>query len=164
LAGQRNSYPAELIKREVIAKSRHALVVYGDMHFLRKKLYWPLSDQAEAERRFNIPVGTIVALLESSGIKVFSIRTVPNDPLISIQPDVASWETFSLTMVKDTVLGLEPLESFLTPGKWSIGFKDDKGQTHMEEVRPDPERSGLMQEQFDAILTLGPASSLEFSR
>jgi hypothetical protein len=30
---QRDTYPADLIQREVIAKHRHALVIYGDMHF-----------------------------------------------------------------------------------------------------------------------------------
>jgi hypothetical protein len=35
---QRDSFPAELIRREVISKNRRALVVYGDMHLQRRNL------------------------------------------------------------------------------------------------------------------------------
>src|SRR5215475_4727989 len=36
---RRDSFPAELIRREVVAKHRHALVVFGGMHFQRKQIF-----------------------------------------------------------------------------------------------------------------------------
>src|SRR5262249_15990939 len=35
---QRDSHPADLVRREVLAKHRRALMIYGDMHFQRKNL------------------------------------------------------------------------------------------------------------------------------
>ena len=57
-------------------KGRRALIVYGDMHLVRRNTYWMMEDQAAAEARFAKPVDTIVALLEKSGARVFSIRTL----------------------------------------------------------------------------------------
>ena len=35
---QRDSYPADLIRREVVVRGRRALVVYGNLHFLRREI------------------------------------------------------------------------------------------------------------------------------
>src|SRR5690349_3038014 len=57
---RRDSHPAELIQREVLAKGRRALVVYGDGHF-----------QARSER----PGRSLVGILETAGTKVFTITS-----------------------------------------------------------------------------------------
>ena len=57
---QRDSHPAALIQREVLAKGRRALVVYGDGHF-----------QARSER----PGRSLVGILETGGTKVFSVTS-----------------------------------------------------------------------------------------
>ena len=75
LLRQRDSHPADLIRREVLAKNRHALVIYGDGHF-----------QAKTER----PALSMAALLEAAGARVFTITTTFAD-LPSFQPDVTSW-------------------------------------------------------------------------
>jgi len=38
ISSRRDAFPVELIQREVLAKQRRALVIYGDMHFARRPL------------------------------------------------------------------------------------------------------------------------------
>jgi len=164
LAMQRDSYPAGVIEREVIAKSRHALVIYGGMHFLRKNVYFAISDKKAAEKRYgDSQMKTIVALLESKGIKVFSIWGSANDFAQSIQPDVSSWEIPSFVYLKDNMIGLSPFTTFY-PHKVFLGYEDSEGKLRRENVGADPMRSGLMQDQFDALMTYGPTSSITFSK
>jgi erythromycin esterase-like protein len=64
-----DSFTADLILREVIAKKRKALTVYGGMHYLRRQAAPPpMPGQPVLP-----PPGTIVSLLEKAGVKVFSI-------------------------------------------------------------------------------------------
>jgi hypothetical protein len=54
----RDSFPADLIRREVLARHRRALVVFGAMHFQRKQLF--------SNYDMSSPIAqTIVSLLES---------------------------------------------------------------------------------------------------
>lgn len=160
---QRDSYPAELIESEVIGKSRRVLVIYGGMHFLRRQFYFQTSDPL-ADQLFNNPNElTIVSILESKGIKVFSIWADTNDELISLQANVSSWKIPSLALVKDTVLGLAPFGT-IRKEKGEYNFVDAEGQVHKGPMSVDPKRSGLIQEQFDAILVFGPRSSIKYSR
>jgi hypothetical protein len=101
---QRDSYPADLIRREVIVRGRRALVVYGNLHFLRKEILsnYDMSDwQAQ----------TIVSLLEASGHRVFVIFG-DGKGVETVQPDTASWPQFSVTLVKGTVLGAADFAAF----------------------------------------------------
>jgi hypothetical protein len=108
-----DTFPAELIEREVIAKKRKALIVYGDMHFLRR-MPPPMPGQ---------PAGTIVGLLETAGVKVFSIWTFTGlgADLPTLQPDIATWKKPSLTLIKDTPLGTAAFHLLLPQG---IGHDD----------------------------------------
>lgn len=64
--GMREIFPADLIRREVLAKERRALLVFGLMHFQRKN--------AAANFESDGPAASIVSLLEErGGPKVFSI-------------------------------------------------------------------------------------------
>ena len=63
---QRDSHPAELIRREVLAKGRRALVIYGDGHF-----------QARTER----PGRSLVGILETAAPSVFSVTSTYRRPL-----------------------------------------------------------------------------------
>jgi hypothetical protein len=96
---QRDSHPAALIQREVLARGRRALVVYGDGHF-----------QLRRER----PGRSLVGILEASGVRVFTITSTYAD-LTRYQPDVASWQRPALAMVKGTPLGAIPYEDFFGP-------------------------------------------------
>ena len=168
LFAERDSFPAAVIQREVLAKSRHALVVYGSLHLLRNRLYFQVPDANEEDRWLPYPTTmTLVEVLESEGARVFSIRAVADDEPISIQPDVGSWETPSLALISNTVLGLAPYTAYLHFGDAKgqlLQYVDSDGRTRQEIAMPDPERSGRLQDQFDAILTLGLRSNIEFDR
>lgn len=153
----RRRCPAEIIQREVLAKQRRALVVYGAMHFLRHNPYWQMKDQEEAERLFNTPPDTIVSLLESRGAKVYSIWSTSNADLAPLQPDVSSWRAPSLTAIHDTILGQASFRSYYP----HIAFRRHDGVD--EPISVDPIRSHVMQEQVDAVLYLGPPSELTWS-
>jgi len=147
-----DTFPAELIEREVIAKKRKALIVYGDMHFLRR-MPPPMPGQA---------VGTIVSLLENAGVKVFSVWTFTGlgAELPTLQPDIATWKKPSLTLIKNTPLGTAPFTFYYPKGSGMM-------------MRPGPDGpivvdlgeavGGVMQEQFDAVLYLGPKSEITYA-
>ena len=96
---RRDSHPAELIQREVLAKGRRALVVYGDGHF-----------QARSER----PGRSLVGILETSGTKVFAITSTFAD-LSTFQPDMAKWMLPGLARLQGTLIGQAPYEVFFGP-------------------------------------------------
>lgn len=153
-----DSIPAGIIEREVISKGRRALVIYGEMHSVRRNTYWMMEDKAAAEERYARPVGTIVALLERSGTKVFSIRTSSNN-LAELQPDIANWTPPKLALLAGTPLGQASF-LFYYPDDIHIRRPDNT----WEQVKADPKRSPLMQDQFDAVLYIGPKSSITYSK
>ncbi len=147
-----DSFPAELIEREVIAKKRKALIVYGDMHFLRR-VPPPMPGQ---------PAGTIVGLLETAGVKVFSIWTFTGfgAELPTLQPDIATWKKPSLTLIKDTPLGTAPFTFYYPKGS---GMTRRPGPNGPIMVDLGEAIGGVMQEQFDAVLYLGPKSEITYA-
>jgi hypothetical protein len=153
-----DSIPAGIIEREVISKGRRAFVIYGEMLSVRRNTYWMMEDKAAAEERYARPVETIVALLEKSGVKVFSIRTSMND-LASLQPDIANWTPPKLALIAGTPLGQASF-LFFYPDDIYIRRPDNT----WEQVKADPKRSPVMQDQFDAVLYIGPKSSVTYSK
>jgi hypothetical protein len=158
LGGGRDGFPVDVITREILAKGRRALLVYGDMHLLRKNLFWTFRNRKTAEKEAKRPVDTIVGLLEARGTKVFSIRTNTSTDLAVRQPDISSWRAPSLVVLRGTPLGQAPF-SFYYPHEAFISVGGPP-----ERVRVDPKRSPIMQDQFDAILYLGPPTSITWSR
>jgi Haem-binding uptake, Tiki superfamily, ChaN len=150
---------AELIRREVIEKGHTALLVFGSGHFARKPPYYSISNRKLAEFIFNDPDSvSTVAHLDAAGVNVFSICALSRDALAAVQPDVASWQTPALTIVKGTRLGVEPFATFAPKdGILTLPNADGNG-THQEPAVLDPERSGLMQEQYDAVLVIDPSA------
>ena len=146
-----DTFPAELIQREVIAKKRKALIVYGNMHYLRR-VPPPMPGQ---------PVGTIVGLLEKAGVKVFAIWTFTGlgAELPTLQPDIATWKKPSLTLIKDTPLGTAPFTFYYPKGS---GMTRRPGPNGPIMVDLGEAIGGVMQEQFDAVLYLGPKSEITY--
>jgi hypothetical protein len=144
---QRDSYPADLIRREVIVRQRRALVVYGNLHFLRKEILtnYDMSDwQAQ----------TIVSLLETSGHKVF-VLFADSDGTESVQPDTASWPPMSVTLVKGTVLGAADFAAFnAVKTRYVI-----RGVEKFDPISRDEWRTLRMEDQVDAILYVGRGST-----
>lgn len=123
----KDPHATELIRREVLAKQRRALIIYGDGHF-----------QGRSER----PPRSLVARLDADGTKTFLISSSFAD-LATLQRDVASWPVPSLAMIRGTPIGVKEYEFFYgasPPG--------------------DYWRSQRLEDQFDAILYLGPPSSM----
>jgi hypothetical protein len=86
---ERDNYPANLIRQEVLAKQRRALVIYGDGHLWR-----------------NNAGKNIVTLLESTGTtSVFAISTPTAANLVTVQADVASWPKPSIALLRGTLIG-----------------------------------------------------------
>jgi hypothetical protein len=140
----RDGYAAAVVRREVLAKGRRALLIYGDMHFLRK---WPFPVRNEGFR-------TLVTLLETgNAITAFSIWThTSGGDLTTLQRDISSWDTPALTVLRGTIVGAADF-GFFQPSGITV---DDKP------VRPMP---GLrMQDEFDAVLYLGRTSTITISR
>lgn len=129
---KRDSHPADLIQREVIAKGRRALVVYGDGHL-----------QARTER----PGRSLVAILESSGTRVFAITSTFAD-LTTFQPDVATWSMPGAAMLGGTLIGAAPYETFFGPPPPVDFFKANP----------------RIESHFDAVLVLGAPASLRLGR
>jgi hypothetical protein len=98
-AFQRDSHPAALIRREVLDRSRKALVIYGDGHF-----------QARRER----PGRSLVGILETNGARVFTITSTFAD-LARFDPAVAEWRAPALAMLQGTTIGAMRYEEFFGP-------------------------------------------------
>jgi hypothetical protein len=142
----RDSVPADLIRREVLAKGRRALVVYGGMHLQRKNLLANYESEGPAE--------TLVSRLESTtGTRAFSIWAATK--LETRQPDVASWRAPALTVVRGTVLGAADFADYYEHPVRRLAIKDGKPD-FANAVARDEWRRLRMDDQFDAVLYLGP--------
>jgi hypothetical protein len=123
----------DVIKRDVLSKSRRALVIYGDGHF-RRYSKWRGSGGTVHP--------TLLNRIEREGSRVFAVWTNTTVELERLQPDIASWVVPSLTIVRGTRLG-------------ALDFKYFAG------METDPPTK--MEEQYDAVLYLGPVSSITMS-
>jgi hypothetical protein len=140
----RDRSPAGIIQREVLAKNRRALVIYGDLHFNRKAVR-PAPGAPDGSNN-------IVDLIEGAGTKVFAVHTVTiRVDLRTLQPDVASWPKPSLSLLRGTVLGAADFTTYYP----AANLKDADGKP----LFPRP-----MEQQFDALLYLAPPSDITMSR
>ena len=153
----RDTFPAALIEREVLAKHRRALVVFGNMHFQRKQML------ANYETAGEGPLATVVSALELSGsrTRVFSIWTATDADLSDLQPDVSTWRIPSLAVLRGTVLGAADFSRYFPPdyspmASTRFAIRDEK----LVPIPRDEWRSLKMEDQFDAVLYLGPRSAI----
>jgi hypothetical protein len=129
---QRDRHAFEVIRKEVLAKGRRALVIYGDQHLIRKNSVIGAADEWAR--------GLIAQLERPEIAHVFTIHPETRTNLATLQPDAASWPVPSLALVHGTVLGASVFE-------------------------PGPQRRPVRtEEQFDAILYLGPLSAMTASQ
>lgn len=142
----RGRHAAKIIRREVLEKQRRALVIYGDGHLFRV----PMTE-------------TIVSLLEKSGAtRVFTIASPISMPaaanLQMLQDDIPSWRVPSLSILRGTALGAAPFTFYYPPPKM---IRDG---TPVEALLPDQWRSLRLEDQFDALLYLGPPSGIKLAQ
>jgi hypothetical protein len=85
----RDRHAAEVIRHEILAKQRRALLIFGDMHVTRRP-------------------ASIVGRLESdAGVRVFTIRNATRgsyESVLALQPDAPAWPVPSLAIAAGTVL------------------------------------------------------------
>jgi hypothetical protein len=91
---------------------------------------------------------SIVTILEGSGTKVFTIWTNAAMELASVQRDVQSWPVPSLAVIRGTTLGRTGLAAYLGPNAGGV----------------PPQWLAPMEDQFDAVLYLGPLSTMTLAR
>ena len=144
--GRPDSFPAELIRREVLAKGRRALIVYGGMHLQRH----------DFAHNYEPSEGIVEVLERNSPGLVFSIWTNTFTDLQTMQLSVSSWPVPSLTILNGTLLGVQ---DFAVYYPFSIYLKDKNGK-FVEQKATRPLR---MEKQFDAVLYLGLKSSITYS-
>jgi hypothetical protein len=145
---QRDTHAVDVIRREVLAKKRKALVVYGEMHFQRKNI--------STNYDMTNPVAHgIVSLLESGGVPVFSVWTTGGASLATLQPDVRSWPVPSLALTRGTPLGQEDFAAFSRSTLPRVRVRN--GQPDFKNPLTPAEYVELpMEQQFNAVLYLGP--------
>lgn len=141
---QRNdAASAAIIQREVLDRGRKGLVIFGDMHFLRR----PVGVPADAAARWP---GSIVSILESRGVPVFSIYTNSFLDLATVEPATAAWQTPRLARLAGTTLGRAAF----------VQYQPVSNLVGGQRVPVTPDQSPAMEEQFDAVLHLGPPSGM----
>jgi len=95
--GDRDESAVTIIKREVLAKGRRALVIYGGQHLIRKNTIIGASDPAAN--------GVVARLEKDPTIKVFTVLPETRRDLRSIEPGVVQWPVPSLVLLHGTRLG-----------------------------------------------------------
>jgi len=139
----RDSYPADLIRRQVLDRGRRALVVYGQGHLQRRQIlsnYDMSTWQAQ----------TIISLVaRDPAARLFTVWT------IGTLPDGAtSWPVPSLAAVKGTTLGASDFAAF-GGGLGNTRFAVRNGQ--LVPLPRDQWQSLKLEDQFDALLYLEPS-------
>ena len=139
----RDAYPAAVLQTEVIAKQRRALIVYGTAHLQRKNV----SSNFEMD---DWRSQTLVSLVERAGpTQVFTIVGAGAQ-------DVGGWPAPALARIAGTPLGaVDASEYFGQAGRFAV--RDGR-------LAPVPEgewRKLRADQQFDAVLYLGPAPAAE---
>jgi hypothetical protein len=151
---QRNDQAvAGIIRKESAAQGRRVLVIYGDLHLLRRPALLKPSGWQLRHRHVVSDEKSIVALLEEAGVRVFSIYTNTFADLTTLQSDVASWRQPAITMLTGTVLGSTPFGTYspsptMIDGRW---------------MTIDDAHSPSMEQQFDALLFVGPPSAIRYA-
>jgi hypothetical protein len=151
-AAERDTFAVDVIGREVLAKDRRVLVLAGDMRFQRRDIaYNYAEDQPQSQ-------GIVRLLAPSAG--VFNIWSNTAADLRTFQFDVASWPNPSLIVLRGTPFGAADFRDFYP-------FEVPRMTVRNGALVPVPAqqwRSLRMEEQFDALLYLGPPSEITYAQ
>ena len=147
-ANQRDTYPADLVRRQVLPHNRRALLVYANGHLKH------LENQSNYDMT-NWQAQTVVSNIEApGGAPVFVIRG--NGPLIRWQPDMASWAPMSVTRIRGTVLGAVDYEDIGGDGDQRYRVR---GEGDFVPIPRDQWIVRPTEDIVDAILDTGPNSN-----
>jgi hypothetical protein len=147
----RDSYAADLIRRQVLDRGRHALVIYGQGHLQRRGIVSNYDMSIWQSQ-------TVVSLLERDpAVRIFNVWTLL-DRNVELPEGVASWPVPSLATVRGTTLGEKDFETYSR----GFGFGNRFGVRNGQLVPLPREEWKMMrmEDQFDALLYLGPPPSM----
>ena len=154
----RDSYPADLIRRQVLDRGRRALLVYGQGHLQRRQIVSNYDMSMWQEQ-------TIVSLLDrDAGARIFNVWTLL-DRNAELPEGVTSWRVPSLAIMQGTTLGAADF------GRYFRGLGDGTrfavrnvgGAAATYQLVPlsrDEWKTMRMEDQFNALLYLGAPSSM----
>jgi hypothetical protein len=145
----RDSYPADLLKSQILAKNKKALIIYGTFHFFGQSSLKALVEQRYPGALFTVTPYT--GFNERSCSEAFE-RTVREWP-----------QTALATPVRDTVLQEKmraPGCHFLNPADFHFPGVTTEAQKAKEILEMEDQSSGVA---GDALLYLGPAAGLTHS-
>jgi hypothetical protein len=136
---QRDSSGAETTRREILARGRRALALYGAGHLQRR--------QQATNYKMDHPLAqTVISLLDRAGVRTFVVDSVG-------ARDV-SWPVPSLALIRGTTMGAEAVPPLGLP---RVDVKPDGTFV------PIPREQWIdlkEEEQIDAFVYLGPASTV----
>jgi hypothetical protein len=139
---QRNAFAAELVRKEVLAKHRRALLLYADGHFYRKGEETVPDWYVDKTK----PEEPLVSQLEKTNPgTIFSIAAPTAADLTKFEPDLATWRVPSVALLRGTTLGAANFGTIYNLA--GLEFK-----------------SVSLEDQFDALLYLGPPSTITLSQ
>ena len=104
--------------------------------------------------------GTIVMQLDRLGARVFVVTTPTNVDISTLQANVGTWRRPSLALIRGTPLGLASTGFYFSE---TIPVVRARGGIE-ERLLPDLAAAPSMQEVVDAVLYLGPPSTITQSR
>ena len=147
----RDTYPADLIRRQVLDRGRRALLVYGQGHLQRRQIVSNYDMSTWQEQ-------TIVSLLDrDADARVFNVWTLL-DRNAELPEGITSWRVPALATVRGTTLGAADF------GRYNRGLGDGtRFAVRNGQLVPLPRgewKTMRMEDQFDALLYLGPPSSM----
>ena len=142
----RDSFAARVIEREVLAKGRRALVIYGRLHAERR------NSRANFE-----PDDMLAGFIDRKHPgKLFNVWTVGGDAeLKALAAEIGNWPAPSLTLLRGTTLGALDVAAFGT-NDFRLGRVDNA----VAPISRDQWKPMRMEDQFDALLSLGPKLTL----
>jgi hypothetical protein len=142
----REIFPAEVVQREVLAKHRRALLVYGVGHLSRK------NPQANFESA-GLAASLVSLLEETHGARVFNVGLTLD--LQTTRREVAWWPAPSLLVLRGTDMGAEP-----------VSYDGPRMSVQTGRIVPVPRdewRTMRMEDQYDALLYIGPRASWSYA-
>jgi hypothetical protein len=147
----RDSYPADLIRRQVLDRGRRALVIYGQGHLQRRQIVSNYDMSAWQEQ-------TLVSLLERDpAVRLYNVWTLL-DRDTELPDGVASWRVPSLAAMQGTNLGAMDF------GIYNRGLGDGtRFAVRNDQIVPLPREEWKMmrmEDEFNALLYLGSPSSM----
>jgi hypothetical protein len=147
----RDSYPADLIRRQVLDRGRRALVIYGQGHLQRRQV---LSNYDMSTWQSQ----TVVSLLEhDAAVHVFNIWTMI-DTSVKTPEEVTTWHVPSFASLQGTRLGATDFDAY--SGGFGFGTRFSVRSGNLVPLERHEWQTMPMEDQFDAILYLGPPSSM----